>query len=107
MHLGVDQTGGPDDLLDDPVGVLQLARAGCGRHEQALVDPLEPFVEPQRPVVGSRRQPEPVLDQGRLAAAIALVLAVQLWDGHVATRRCTIRKSSGKKSMQRDGRLAR
>ena len=41
-------------------------------------DLLDELVEPQRPVVHRRRQPEPVLDQRLLAGAVALVLAVEL-----------------------------
>ncbi len=38
----------------------------------------------KRTVVGRRRQPEAVIDQRLLAAAVALVLAVQLGHGDVA-----------------------
>jgi hypothetical protein len=49
----------------------------------------------QRPVVGRRREAEPVLDEDVLAAAVALVLAVELRHGHVALVDHH-RKSSGK-----------
>ena len=49
-----------------------------------LAGPLDPLLEAQRPVVGRRREPEPVVDQRLLAGAVALVLPVQLRDGDVA-----------------------
>ena len=62
----------------------QLVGARRGRHEDALVDPLEHLLERQRAVVAGRRQAEAVLDELVLAAAVALVLAVQLGHGLVA-----------------------
>ena len=44
---------------------------------------LDELVEPQRPVVEGRGQAEAVLDEHDLAAAVALVHAVQLGDGDV------------------------
>ena len=55
-----------------------------GRHEHALVDALEHFLEAQRTVVARARETEAVLDQFVLAAQVAEVLAVQLRHGHVA-----------------------
>ena len=83
-HLGIDQPGRPDDLLDDLVGHAQLVRARRGRQEHRLVDPLEHLVERERPVVARRRQAEAVLDEHVLAAAVALELAVQLRHRDVA-----------------------
>ena len=60
-----------------------LVGAGGGRDEHPLADPLPELVEAQRPVVHRRRQPEAVLDQGHLAAVVALVLALELGHGHV------------------------
>ena len=96
--LGVDQAGGPHDLLDHLGRDLELVGRGRGRQEHHLVDPLDELLEPQRPVVGGRRQAEPVLDELLLAAAVALVLAVELRARPRGSRRCTSRKSSGKKS---------
>ena len=62
-HLGIDEAGGPDDLLDDLGGVLELVGPGRGRQEDGLADALVNSSKRQRPVVGRRRQPEPVLDQ--------------------------------------------
>ena len=61
-------------------GHAQLVRPGRRRHEHALVDPLEHLVELQRAVVAGGREAEAVLDEHVLAAAVALVLPVQL--GH-------------------------
>ena len=41
----------------------QLVGPGRGRQEHDLADAVHELLEPQRPVVGRRRQPEPVLDQ--------------------------------------------
>ena len=82
--LGVDEPGGPHDLLDHPpLRLLDLVGRRRGRQEDALVDPLVELVEAQRPVVGGRRQPEAVVDQRLLARAVALVLPVELGDGDV------------------------
>ena len=83
-HLGVDEPGRADDLLDDLVGHAQLVRARRGRQEHALVDPLEHLFEAQRAVVACARQAEAVVDEHVLAAAVALELAVQLRHGDVA-----------------------
>ena len=78
IDLRVDEPGRAHDLLDHLLGHPQLVRAGRRRHEHALVDPLEDLLERQRAVVARRRQPEAVVDEHVLAAAVALVLAVQL-----------------------------
>ena len=82
-HLGVDEARGPDDLLNHAAAVVEFPRARGGRQEHHLAHPVAEFLEPQRPVVGRRGQAEAVLDQGCLAAAITVVLAVQLRDSHV------------------------
>ncbi len=83
-HLGVDQPGGADHLLDHLGRVLELEGARRRRHEDALGHPLDELVEAQRPVVLGRGQAEAVLDQHVLAGAVAGVLPVQLRDGDVA-----------------------
>ena len=83
MTSGSTRPGGPHDLLDHPGGVLQLPVGRRGRHEHDLVHPLDELVEAQRPVVGGRRQAEPVVDEDLLAAPVALVLAVELRHGDV------------------------
>ena len=79
--LGIHQPGGTHDLLDDLRGHPDLVVRRGGGHEDALVDPILPLLETQRPVVRGGRQPESVLDQGELARPIALVLPVDLRDG--------------------------
>ena len=104
--LGVDQAGGPHDLLDDLAGLGQLVRARRGRQEDHLADALDELLEAQRPVVGRRRQPEAVLDELLLAAAVALVLAVEL--GHRLVRLVEDDEEVvGEEVEQRVGRLAR
>ena len=66
-HLGVDQAGRPDDLLDHLGGLFDLVGAGSRRDEDALGDALAELLEAQRPVVDGRGQAEPVLDQHVLA----------------------------------------
>ena len=82
-HFGIDQAGRPHDLLDDLRGDLPLVLAGRGREEHDLVHALGELLEPQRPVVHRRRQPEAVLDQRVLARTVALELPVQLRDRDV------------------------
>src|SRR5437763_610042 len=83
-HLGIDQPGGPDDLLDDVGRLRDLVGRRCGRHEDALVDALVQLVEAQRPVVHGRGQAEAVLHQDVLAGTVAFVLPVELRHGDVA-----------------------
>ena len=94
-HLGVDQAGGPHDLLDHLRADPQLVGAGRGRQEHHLVEPLHDLLEPQRTVVPGAGQPEPVLDERVLAAAVALVLAVELRARSTWLSSMTSRKSSG------------
>ena len=68
LDLGVDQAGRADDLLGHVGRVAQLVGAGRGRDEQHLRHPLQELVEPQRPVVERRGQPEP---EARPASACA------------------------------------
>ena len=105
-HLGVDQAGRADHLLDHLLGVLELEGAGRGRHEDALGHPLDELVEAQRAVVLGRGQAEAVLDQHVLAGAVAGVLAVQLGHGHVALVD-DAEVVLGEEVEQRVGRLAR
>ena len=78
-----------------PTAGLQFPVPGRGRQEHHLADTAGELLEGQRPIVGGRRQPEAVLDEGLLAAAVASVLTVQLGNGHVRLV-STTRKSSGK-----------
>ena len=82
-HLRIDEPGGPHDLLDDLLRLLELVLSRRGRHEDHLVHVLDELVEPQGPVVERGREPETVLDECLLAGPVTLVLSVQLWDGDV------------------------
>ncbi len=85
VDLGVDQAGGPDDLLDHLARVLELERARAWpTRRRTWPHPLDELLEAQRPVVHGRGQAEAVLDQRLLAGAVPGVLAVQLGHGHVA-----------------------
>ena len=81
--LGVDQPGGPDQLLDEPVRPRQLVVARGGRQVDRLADPVDELLEPQRPVVHRAGQPEAVVDQGPLAGHVALVHPADLRHGDV------------------------
>ena len=83
-HLGVDQPGRPDDLLDHvaaDLGQLVVAR-GRGQVDR-LADPVEELLPAQRPVVHRARQPEAVVDQVALAGHVAFVHPADLRDGDV------------------------
>ena len=83
-HLGVDQAGRPDHLLDHVAAdALQLVRARGGRQVDGLADPVEELVPGQRPVVDRARQPEAVLHQDPLAGHVPLVHGADLRHGHV------------------------
>ena len=84
VHFGVDQPGGPDDLLDDIGAVLELPGAWGGRQQDDLAGALQELFEAQWPVVHGGWEAEPVVDQGLLARPVAGVLAAYLRQGHVA-----------------------
>src|ERR1051325_1791473 len=76
--------GRADDLLDDDAaGQPQLVLAGRRGHEHHARHELEEFVEPQRPVVERRGQPEAVVHERLLARAVALVHGAELRQGLV------------------------
>jgi hypothetical protein len=54
VDLGVDQAGGPDDLLHHVGAVLQLPWPRGGREQDDLAGPLDELLEPQGPVVQGR-----------------------------------------------------
>mmetsp|Transcript_15032 Transcript_15032/g.35475 ORF Transcript_15032/g.35475 Transcript_15032/m.35475 type:complete len:655 (-) Transcript_15032:1504-3468(-) len=85
-HLdhGVDETGGPNDLLDHLAGVVLFILGRRGRHKDRLAHLALELRELQRPVVECRRQPEAVLHQRRLARPVAVVHAAELADQHMA-----------------------
>ena len=84
LDIRVDKTGRADDLLDRGAGLLQLVLAGCCRDEDHVAHVLLELVELQGPVVVRAREPEPVIDQGLLARAVAVVHPVELRDHLVA-----------------------
>ena len=97
--LGVDQPGRPHDLLDD------LRATPAARRRPAWPTGTRTWLT--RSMTSSNRsgrlsaadgQAEPVLDERVLAAAVALVLAVQLRARLTWLSSMTSRKSSGKKS---------
>ena len=80
----VDDAGRPDELLDDPLALLQLIGPGGGAHVHGLVDRRLELLEGQRPVVERGRQAEAEVDQDLLAGPVVLVHAHDLGDRHVA-----------------------
>ena len=83
LDLRVDQPRGPDDLLHDPIGHLQLPGARRRGHVHDLLDPLLELLETERTVVDRARQPEPEVDERGLPRDVALVHAVELRHRHV------------------------
>ena len=81
----VDESGGPDDLLDlrgqAPCG-LELARS-CRNIDNLRYAFLE-FTETQRAIIQRRRESETVFDQGLLAGPVAAIHGAQLRNGNVA-----------------------
>ena len=84
VDSGVDQPGGPDQLLHHLCRTPLLEVARCRRHVEHLADALLPLVEVERPVVERRRQAEAVLHQWDLARAVAAIHAAELGDANVA-----------------------
>src|SRR5581483_3822478 len=81
LHLRVNQSGWPDDLLYyHSAGLCQFVRTGRGRHVDDLIHAIFEFLELQRTVIQCRRKAEAVLDQHALARTIAMPHGVQLWD---------------------------
>ncbi len=71
------------DLLDDRLRVRPLVVARRGRDEDHLRRDREELVEGLRPVVHRAGQPEPVVDERRLAREVARVHAADLRHGLV------------------------
>src|SRR5205823_3226286 len=70
----VDQTGRPDDLLDDDALRLgELIGPGRRRHEYHLSDAFLPLLEIERAVVEGGWEPESVRDQHFLPRPVAMV----------------------------------
>ena len=84
LHVGVDETGGTNDLLDDLLADLPLVLSRSGGDEHHLVDEAVELFPRQRTVVVRRREPEPEIHQVLLPGAVAFQHAVHLWNGGVA-----------------------
>ena len=77
----VHEAGGADHLLDhDAPRLLQLVGARRGGDVERLADPLLELLEVERAVVEGRGQAEAVLDERRLALAVAVVHPAHLRD---------------------------
>ena len=77
----VHEAGGADHLLDhDAPRLLQLVGARRGGDVERLADPLLELLEAERAVVEGRGQAEAVLDERRLALAVAVVHPAHLRD---------------------------
>ena len=83
-HHRIDQSGGPDDLLDELAARLrELEGAGGSGQVDGLARALPELLPPEGPVVHGAGQPEAVLDERALAAHVALVHRPDLRHGHV------------------------
>ena len=83
LHIGIEQSGGADELLDNLGGVVALVVSGRGGDEHDLVDVALELVDVERPVVDRRGQAEAEVDQCLLARGVAAVHAAHLGNGHV------------------------
>src|SRR5438270_16904 len=83
LDLRIDESGRPDDLLDDVRGVLELVGPRRRRNVDGLIETLLELRERQRTVVERARQPETVVDQNFLARAVPEVHATHLRDRDV------------------------
>jgi len=83
LHVGIEQSGGADELLDDLGGVIALVVGGRGGDEDDLIDVALELVDVERPVVDRRGQAEAEVDQRLLARRVAAVHAAHLGNCHV------------------------
>lgn len=83
LDFRVEEARRADDLLRDLLGLLELVLARRRRDVDDLVDARGELLEGQRAVVEGRRQPEAVLDERDLAAAVAGVHRVELRQRHM------------------------
>ena len=83
LDLRVEEARRANDLLRDLLGLLELVLARRRRDVDDLVDARGELLEGQRAVVEGRRQPEAVLDERDLAAAVAGVHRVELRQRHM------------------------
>ena len=78
LDLRVHQARRTHHLLDHPTGVLRLIGPRSGGDENRLRAYCLPLIETHRPIIKSRRQPKPVLDQRFLARTVAFVHGADL-----------------------------
>ena len=84
LDLGVQQTGGTNDLLHDLARPGTLVLTGGGGDVDHLVEPLFKLLEFQRPVVVGAGQTEAVVHQGVFPRPVAVVHGPHLGQGDVA-----------------------
>ena len=83
LHPGIQQSGGPDDLLHDLARAAALVLPGGGGNVYHLVEPGLELVKFQRPVVKGAGQPEAVVHQGGLPGPVPVVHGPHLGQGGV------------------------
>ena len=84
LNTGIQQTGGPDDLLHNLSGAGALVLPRGSGHIDHLVDPLLKLRKFQRPVVKGAGQAEAVVHQGGLAGPVPIVHGPHLGQGDMA-----------------------
>ena len=84
FDVRVDDAGGPDELLHDPLAPLELVRARRRAHVDRPVNGRLELLEGERPVVQRGREAEPEVDEDLLPRPVVLVHPDDLRDGHVA-----------------------
>ena len=84
LHLGVQQTGGPDHLLHHLVRLLPLIVGGGGGDIDGLGEAAFKLLEFQRPVIEGTGQTEAILHQAFLPGPVAVVHGPDLGQRHVA-----------------------
>ena len=84
FHNWIQQARGTDHLFHDLAGAGTLIFRRSGGNIDHLIDLAVKLPEIQRPVVIGRGQPEAVVHQGILAAAVACVHGPGLGQGHMA-----------------------
>jgi hypothetical protein len=80
----VEQSGRPDDLLDElAVALPQFVGPRRRRQVDRLADPVDELVPGQRAIVDGRRQPEAEVDEVALTRHIPLVHGTDLRHRHM------------------------
>ena len=78
FDIGVEESGGTDELLDDLGGVVALVSSRRRGDEDDLVDVALELVDVERSVVDRGGQAEAKVDEGLLARGVAAVHAAHL-----------------------------